>query len=334
MVKVSVIIKALNEEAHIARAIESALRAVASVGGEVILADSLSTDSTVEIARGYPIGIAQLLHPQDRCCGIGAQLGFQYAKGEFVYILDGDMELQPGFLEQALIQMAQDPTLAGIGGRVRECNLQSLEYQARQERAPVNLQAGYVDRLDMGGLYRRSALEQVGFFTNQNLHAYEEFDLAVRLRALNYRLYRLDIHAVDHHGHTLPAYLLLRKRWHNRYLCGVGEVLRGAMGQPHLRLVLADLREFWLYLSVMGWWLVLAGLVLGGWPLAALALLALPVVGMVVKKRSLLQGCYSVVSWNLYAAATLRGFLATPKSPSSPVAAQLLLVPPLSSPAA
>lgn len=61
--------------------------------------------------------------------------------------------------------------------------------------------------------------------------------------------------------------------------------------------MLADLREFWLYLSVMGWWLVLAGLVLGGQPLAALVLLALPVVGMVVKKRSLLQGCYSVVSW-------------------------------------
>ena len=44
---VSVIIKALNEEKHIARAIESALRAVSTVGGEVILADSASTDRTV-----------------------------------------------------------------------------------------------------------------------------------------------------------------------------------------------------------------------------------------------------------------------------------------------
>ena len=42
--RVSIIIKALNEEARIEETIASALRAVALVGGEVILADSCSTD--------------------------------------------------------------------------------------------------------------------------------------------------------------------------------------------------------------------------------------------------------------------------------------------------
>ena len=46
--RVSIIIKALNEEKLIAETIESALRAVSRVGGEVILADSCSTDRTVE----------------------------------------------------------------------------------------------------------------------------------------------------------------------------------------------------------------------------------------------------------------------------------------------
>ena len=91
--RVSVIIKALNEEKRIAAAIESALHAIRTVGGEVILADSFSTDRTVEIAQAYPIRIVQLAHPEDRRCGVGPQLGYQHSRGEFVYILDGDMEM-------------------------------------------------------------------------------------------------------------------------------------------------------------------------------------------------------------------------------------------------
>ena len=72
---VSIVIKALNEEKNICAAIESALAAVADVGGEVILADSCSTDRTVELASRYPIRVVQLANPSERCCGIGPQLG-------------------------------------------------------------------------------------------------------------------------------------------------------------------------------------------------------------------------------------------------------------------
>ncbi len=88
---VSVIIKALNEEANIARAIESALTAVETIGGEVILADSRSTDKTVEIALRYPVRIVRLVDSNERSCVL-LQLGFQEAR-EFVYVLDGDMRL-------------------------------------------------------------------------------------------------------------------------------------------------------------------------------------------------------------------------------------------------
>jgi len=54
---VSVIIKAYNEQQHIAGAIESALTALRGIDGEVILADSASTDRTIAIAQSYPIRI-------------------------------------------------------------------------------------------------------------------------------------------------------------------------------------------------------------------------------------------------------------------------------------
>src|SRR4051794_30581053 len=99
---VSIIIKAFNEEKRIALAIESALAALEDVDGEIILADCASTDSTVQIARGYPIKIVQLDNIDDRSCGTGAQLGFQYSGGRYVYLLDGDMQLSRGFLPVAI----------------------------------------------------------------------------------------------------------------------------------------------------------------------------------------------------------------------------------------
>ena len=79
--RVSVIIKALNEETRIAAAIESALHAVRVVGGEEVLADSGSTDRTVEIAQAYPIRIVRLARLEDRRCGAGPQLGYQHSCG-------------------------------------------------------------------------------------------------------------------------------------------------------------------------------------------------------------------------------------------------------------
>ncbi len=128
------VIKALNEEQRIRATIESALRAVSAVGGEVILADSCSTDRTVELACTYPIRIVQLANPSERCCGVGPQLGYQHSHGDFIYILDGDMQMQEGFLEKALAFLEAHEDVAGVGGRVVEQNTESLEYMARGER--------------------------------------------------------------------------------------------------------------------------------------------------------------------------------------------------------
>src|SRR4249920_3766601 len=90
---VSIIIKALNEERHIASAIESALAALHGIDGEVILADGGSSDRTIEIARRYPITIVQLTDAADLSRGSGAQLGFQYSSGRYLLLMDGDMQL-------------------------------------------------------------------------------------------------------------------------------------------------------------------------------------------------------------------------------------------------
>ena len=312
---VSIIIKALNEEKRIVACVESALTAAWAAGGEVVLADACSSDSTVALASRYPIRIAQLAHPGERCCGAGPQLGFQYSVGEFVYILDGDMEMLPDFLPAALIFMKAHPEVAGVGGRVVEMNTSSLEYLARMERATGHMQAGEVDRLDMGGLYRRAAVKQTGYFSDRNLHSYEEFDLAVRLRAKGWKLWRIDTDSVRHHGHDAPPYCLLMRRWRSCYIRGLGEVVRAAWGEPHLGMVLSGVRELRLYAAVLGWWVLLLCFLIAPLPwalrTAAFVLVATaPVALMAWRKRSVDKAVFSVVSWCFNTAGLVCGLVA------------------------
>jgi len=329
---VSVIIKALNEEKRIAATIESALHAVAAVGGEVVLADSCSTDRTVELAMTYPVRIVQLAYPNERRCGVGPQLGYQHSSGEFIYIVDGDMQMLDGFLEEALDVLARQPDIAGVGGRVVELNTESLEYVAREQRVAAHRQAGIVDRLDGGGLYRRSAIEAAGYFSDRNLHSYEEFDLGVRLRALGWKLWRVPLGAVNHFGHDAPPYRLLVRRWRTRYLCGLGELIRAAAGQPRFSMVLEGLTELRLYSAVIVWWAVLLSVPI--WPLTVinrlaifLVILTMPVLVMIWRKRSFKKALYAVVSWCFHAAGLVRGLLQRPRPPHAVISSRVLREP-------
>ncbi len=336
---VSVVIKTLNEEARVAAAIESALRAVHALGGEVVLADSCSTDNTIKIASAYPIRIVQLTDTSERSCGIGPQLGFQHTLGKYVYLLDGDMQLIPGFLERALAFLAQHPEVAGVGGLAIECNQESLEFLERAMRKEPHRAPGAVDRLDAGGLYRRIAIQEVGYLSDRNLHSYEEFDLAVRLRARGWKLRRVPINAIAHHGHDMPPYQLLMRRWRSGYICGMGQMVRSAMGQRWMRLVWRDQRELRLYLAVLAWWAVLLSTLLwpASWPLraAAFALLALlPFAVMSLRKRSVVRGLHSVISWCFNAAGLVRGYLRRRRPAHEPIASRVLREPGDPAPAA
>jgi len=330
--RVSVIIKALNEEKQITAAIESALRAVRKIGGEVILADSCSTDKTVEIAMAYPIRIVQLANSDERCCGVGPQLGYQHSHGQFIYLLDGDMQMVDGFIEVALDFMLAHPEVAGVGGLVVELNTESLEYVARSAQTRTHMKAGTVDRLDGGGLYRRSAIDAAGYFSDRNLHSYEEFDLALRLRSLGWKLWRLPMDVVHHTGHAVPAYRLLMRRWDSRYLWGLGELIRASKDQPRLKMIFQGLRELWIYLGILGWWMVLLSILF--WPLPGItrlvwfgALLTMPLVLMTWRKRSLGKALYSVVSWCLHAAGLVSGVLRPRRLASASIASLILREP-------
>ena len=322
---ITIIIKALNEETRIAACIESALMALENCGGEVILSDSGSTDRTVEIASTYPIKIIQLADPSQRRCGIGPQLGYQFSRGEYIYILDGDMEMDREFIDYAVRKMQEDDKLGGVAGVVDEQSGGSMQFRGRQMRNQEGT-TGEARWLDMGGLYRRSALEQVGYMSNRNLHAAEEQELGLRLHSKGWMLARLPARSVKHWGHTEATLPLLMKRWRSGYALGSGEILRAALGQPYFASVLKTQKHLIIILALIG--LLLLGIVtapvtgafLGTW----LILMLLLTGHRILKHRNIKDALLSIIVWHVNAIALLRGFIKTPVDPYQPVSAVIL----------
>ena len=316
---ISIVIKALNEERHIAAAIESAIAALeemrGEIVGEIILADSASTDRTVEIAAHYPIKIVMLRHAAERSCGTGVQLAYQYSKGDFVCLIDGDMALHKGFLAAAVEFLVANPRFAGVGGLIVERETKNVEYVKRARDQGADLLPGEVTRLDCGGVYRRAAIESVGYLGDRNLHGSEELELGARLRAQDWKLARLPVEAIDHHGHTGNGYALLRRRWTSRFAFSTGELLRATFGTTAFPLVLRKLCwELFLFAAVYAWWLCLiaAPFLTGSYATAAAAVAAvalIPFATMALRCRSLSLGIYSVAAWNVYAAGLMPGLL-------------------------
>jgi glycosyltransferase involved in cell wall biosynthesis len=322
----SIGIKALNEEVHISASLQSACTAVAELGGEVVLADSGSSDRTIAVAlefvgRGDPVQVWRLCDTQQRSCGIGAQLAFQKSRGDYFYLLDGDMVLDPQFIREGLAFLQANPEFAAVGGRVIEAQTQSIEFELRAQSDKVKGSAvsGEVDRLDCGGLYRSNAIRSVGYFADRNLHAFEEFELGARLRARGWKLARIAAPAVHHYGHAVGGYRLMLKRLRSGYAGGPGEVVRAALGAAHFAQVARDFAQLRNGVAVWVWWgCLLACAVLGKW-WAVLGLFLVPLAFLAWRRGGVRLGLYSLATWNVNAVGLIQGLKRRRTEPTLPI---------------
>jgi hypothetical protein len=175
---------------------------------------------------------------------------------------------------------------------------------SRTKRYDPDGQVGLVTRLNSCGLYRRAAIESIGYLTDRNLHGAEEFDLGARLHAAGWLLAKIDHPIVNHHPHAGSAYRLLVRRILSRNAFALGEVFRAAIGRRHFWFVVGKDHQGFLCLLVTGWWIALLAstLMLKGRSAVFIAgaILLLPLVGMSVRWRSLRLALYSVTAWNVF----------------------------------
>ena len=315
---ISVIIKTYNEEAGIAKTIHSIQQHMGDFPHKIIVADSLSTDKTQEIAANLGATVVSLTNASDRCCGVGHQLGYLYSEGEYLLLLDGDMELEAGFIRHGIDFLSQHPTYAGVAGAVEMDDADSYEFKSRKQRIHKIYPLGDCSHLGGGGLYRKSVIDEIGYLTNRNLHAYEESELGMRLGLAGYKLHRLDVPYFSHTSYTMSSLELMKHRWKGGYLFASGELLKGSFGTPLFKKTVNTIKNeaiFTLYLIMLFCSLFTLDITI-------ITFMTLPLLAFItlktIKNKSIKDALQSVFNLSVFAAGLIRGLFIPLKDPKQP----------------
>jgi glycosyltransferase involved in cell wall biosynthesis len=187
---IGIILIGRNEGERLKRCIGS----IPAGAGDVVYVDSGSTDGSVEWARGEGIEVVELdmsrpfTAARARNAGLERLLRLQ-PQTEFVQFVDGDCELQPGWLERAVKALSGEPELAAVCGRLRERCPEASIYN-RLCDLEWNGPAGEISACGGIAMYRASALQAVGGF-DESVVAGEEPELCLRLRRAGWKIRRL-----------------------------------------------------------------------------------------------------------------------------------------------
>lgn len=315
---ISVIIKTYNEEAGIAKTIHSIQQYMEDYPHKIIVADSLSTDNTQKIAANLGVTVVSLTNASDRCCGVGHQLGYLHSEGEYLLLLDGDMELEKGFIRHGIDFLSAHPDYAGVAGAVEMDDVDSYEFKSRKQRIHKIYPLGDCSHLGGGGLYRKSAIDEIGYLTNRNLHAYEESELGMRLGLAGYKLHRLDVPYFSHTSYTMSSLELMKHRWKGGYLFASGELLKGSFGTPLFKKAVNTIKNeaiFTLYLIMLFSSLFTLDITI-------ITFMALPLLAFItlktIKNKSIKDALQSVFNLSVFAAGLIRGLFIPQKDPKQP----------------
>jgi glycosyltransferase involved in cell wall biosynthesis len=110
-VRLSVALITLNEEANLARTLDSVMPLVSNGQGEIIVVDSGSTDRTLEIARSY--GARIFSEPWKGFAG-QKNSAMEKASGDWVLQLDADEALEPELAQEIHAATQQESLLIGF----------------------------------------------------------------------------------------------------------------------------------------------------------------------------------------------------------------------------
>ena len=102
---ISVIVIGRNEDERLGACLESIRTAMNVLSHEVIYVDSGSSDDSLALAKAAGARCFLLSEPSPTA-GLGRLIGTKEAKGEFLLFLDGDMQLQRGFCEEAMMTLS------------------------------------------------------------------------------------------------------------------------------------------------------------------------------------------------------------------------------------
>jgi len=188
---VSVVLPVLNEELHLANAVQSILSQDYAGTLEIILALGPSKDKTNEIAERIALADKRILlvnNPSGRTAA-GLNLALNKSSNPVIVRVDAHAEIQQNYISLA-IEVMKSSGAVNVGGIMGAQGVSTFEKTvARAMRSPLGVGAsrfhtggdsGYVDTVYLG-VFIRAAVIAVGGFDERFIRA-QDWELNFRLR--------------------------------------------------------------------------------------------------------------------------------------------------------
>jgi GT2 family glycosyltransferase len=222
---------------------------LASLAGArgVVYVDSGSTDGSAQWAADHGADVVVLDMRLPFTAARARNAGFQRLRQKapdlsYVQFVDGDCELQPGWLDRSVSFLDQHSDAAAVCGwrRERFPDRSIYNWLCEQEwRGPL----GEVRSCGGDVMMRVSALEAVGGYRD-DLIAGEEPELCFRLRAAGWRIWRLDADMTLHDAAMTRFGQWWRRVLRSGYASAQGAYLHGASPE---RYYVWESRRAWLW---------------------------------------------------------------------------------------
>ncbi len=270
-----------NEGERLIRCLESLPGGVAGV----VYVDSGSTDGSVEAARARGVEVVALdmsipfTAARARNEGIAALRAHRPGVG-FVHVLDGDCEMEPGWLETALREIGTDEKIAVVCGQRREKRPGASVYNLICD---IEWRGEPGDAAACGGdaLIRLAAFDEVGGY-DPSLIAGEEPEMCFRMRARGWRIRRL-ADTMTRHDAAMTRF----GQWWRRCVRAGYAAAEGAWmhGRSPERYNIARCRTVLVWAVLVPVLVIAAGAVWFPWGFAAVGVYPLQWVRLVARER-------------------------------------------------
>lgn len=198
MTSLGIVIIGRNEGARLQRCLAS----TTGFGGRVVYVDSGSTDESVTLAKvsgaqvveldlSTPFTAARARNAGMEALGLlsGGEVKTGSNRPDFIQFVDGDCEIQPGWLEGGVRFLQEHPEVGVVSGRLRERHPEASVYNALCD-AEWNSPVGENEICGGIAMMRSAALAQTTLF-DARMIAGEEPELCLRLRAKGWKIWRI-----------------------------------------------------------------------------------------------------------------------------------------------
>lgn len=210
--KVSLYIPCFNVKIYLKACLEAVLEQSYPIE-EILVIDDGSTDSTLEIARQFPVKIIK--HAFNKGLASSRNTAIKNAKGDFLASLDADCVPQKDWLEKLMVNFSSSK-IAGVGGRLQEGSTTKITKQWRA----VHMKQEWGEKktnaipflFGSNSVFRKDILINLGGYNENYRNNYEDVDISQRVKKAGYTLV-YEPQAVAYHIKEDNVFSLLTTFW-------------------------------------------------------------------------------------------------------------------------